>query len=185
MILSSTPERDKALKIIYETNKDKVCSYILKNYGTVEEAKDVYQETIIAFYENVKDKKFKGESTISTYLYSIAKFKWLNQLKKKGVMAAHHEKLKPESEFYKSPLANIIDKEQKDLVVEILAQLGSNCKNLLIESIYHNKSMKEIVEEGNFSNEQIARNKKYKCMKRLKELLTEKPQLVKILRAYE
>jgi RNA polymerase sigma factor (sigma-70 family) len=162
-----------------------VCSYILKNSGTVDEAKDVYQETIIAFYENVRDKKFKGESAISTYLYAIAKFKWLNQLKKKGIMVAHHEKLKPEDSFYKSPLANIIDKEQKELVVEVLAQLGNSCKNLLIESIYHNKSMKKIVEEGNFSSEQIARNKKYKCLKRLKELLIEKPQLVKILRAYE
>ena len=45
--------------------------------------------------------------------------------------------------------------------------------------------MKEIVEQGDYSSEQIARNKKYKCLKKLKELIAEKPQLIQILKSYE
>ena len=177
--------RNHALKVIYQTNKMKIYTYVLSNSGNATEAKDVFQETIIAFYENVRDHKFKGESAISTYLYSIAKFKWLNQLKKKGLITSHLEKLEKNDELYKNPLDIIISKEQKIQVIEILSQLGDSCKKLLIENIYHDKSMKEIVKNSKYSSEQVARNKKYKCMQRLKELIAEKPQLMEILRNNE
>lgn len=79
----------------------------------------------------------------------------------------------------------MIDNEKKAQVLEVLNLLGESCKKILIESIYHNASMKEIAESGNFSSEQIVRNKKYKCIKKLKELIAERPSLMKILKAYE
>ncbi len=157
----------------------------MTNNGNEDEAKDIYQDSVIVFYENVRDGKFKGESAISTYLYAVAKFKWLNQLKRKGMKASHHEQISQNREFEQSPLLALIDQEQKDQIMGILKQLGLQCKRLLIDSIYHNKSMKEIVSESEFSSEQIARNKKYKCMQKLKALLLEKPELVKILKAYD
>jgi RNA polymerase sigma factor (sigma-70 family) len=160
-----------------------VYSYVISNNGSKVEAKDIYQDAIIAFYENVRDGKFTGErSTISTYVYAIAKFKWLNQLKRKGVITEFHQKIELPNDFIESPLSELIHKEQKDLVLDVLAKLGATCKSLLVESIYHNKTMKEIVAETSFSNEQIARNKKYKCMKQLKKLIAENPHLIKILK---
>ncbi len=172
-----------AMAAIYRTNKAKVCSYILGNNGRQDEAKDVFQEAVIAFYENVRDDKFKGESTISTYLYSIAKFKWLNQIKKNSIRTGHHEKA-PREAFSESPLATLIEGEQKRTVLEVLALLGSSCKELLIENLYHNASMKEIAESGGYSSEQIVRNKKYKCLQKLKELIHAKPALIAVLKGY-
>lgn len=167
---------------MYQANRNLICSYILKNNGSIDESKDVFQETMIAFYENVRDNKFKGESSIATYLYSIAKFKWLNQIKKKRVRSAHYDKLKT-NEFEASPLATLIDNEKRDAVLGVLTKLGEPCKKLLIATIYYGTSMQEIVEEGDYSSEQIVRNKKYKCLKRLKELIREKPALMQILKA--
>jgi len=181
LMRESKAERDKALGAIYRSNKEKICSYILGNNGSIDEAKDVFQEAMIAFYENVRDGKFKGESTISTYLYSIAKFKWLNQIKKNQVRTAHYDKYERE-EFSKGPLAKIIEGEKKKGVLELLAQLGETCKQLLIENLYHNASMKEIAESGNFSSEQVVRNKKYKCLQKLKELIIAKPALIQVLK---
>ena len=172
------------MKTIYLANKDKVCSFILSNNGTKNDANDVYQETIIAFYENVKENKFKGESSIGTYLYSIARFKWLNQLKKNGIMSAHHEQLNSDG-LAKSPLAQLVESENKAMIIEVLNNLGELCKKLLVDTIYYDKSMRDIVEEGNFSNEQIARNKKYKCLKHLKTLIKERPELISILREHD
>jgi len=177
----SKEQRDRALGIIYSSNKKKVCSFVLSNSGSEEEAKDVYQEAIIAFYENVRDGKFKGESAISTYLYSITRFKWLNQIKKNMVRKAHHENVDQET-FMDSPMAILIEGERKAGVLEVLTQLGSSCKELLIENIYHGASMKEIVQSGLYSSEQIVRNKKYKCLQKLKELIRAKPALIKLLK---
>ena len=184
MIKGSQSIRERALKVIYQKNKNLVFSYILKNSGTLEGAKDIYQETIIAFYENVRDDKFRGESSMATYIYSIAKFKWLNQLKKNNTRREHHDKIEMET-HYDGHLATIIEDEKAKRVVDVLSELGEECKKLLIETIYHNKSMKEIVENGAYSSEQVARNKKYKCLQRLKELVAAKPALMKILKAYD
>ncbi len=184
MIKSEPLKREKALKVIYQTNKEKVCSYILSNSGGEEEAKDVYQESVIAFYENVLSDTFKGDSAISTYLYSIARFKWLNQIKKNNIRMLHNTKYE-QDEFYDSPMAKIIDDEKKSQVLEVLEQLGTRCKSILVECFYNNASMKEIAESGNYSSEQIVRNKKYKCMKKLKELIAEQPKLIQILKSYE
>lgn len=181
LMRGSKAQRDKALDAIYQNNREKTCSYVLGNNGSIDEAKDVFQEAMIAFYENVRDGKFKGESTISTYLYSIAKFKWLNQIKKNNIRSGHHEKV-TRDEFSEGPLATIIEGEKKKGVLELLAQLGETCKQLLIENLYHNASMKEIAESGAFSSEQIVRNKKYKCLQKLKELISAKPALIQVLK---
>ena len=177
----SKEQRDRALGTIYKHNKEKVCSFVLSNSGSEEEAKDVFQEAVIAFYENVRDGKFKGESAISTYLYSITRFKWLNQIKKNTVRKGHHENI-DQDQFTESPLAILIEGEKKAGVLDVLAQLGTSCKELLIENLYHNASMKEIAEKGLYSSEQIVRNKKYKCLQKLKELIGAKPALIKVLK---
>jgi RNA polymerase sigma factor (sigma-70 family) len=181
MINGTMLDRNHALKIIYQANTNIISNYILKNSGSIDEAKDLFQETMIAFYENVRDNKFKGESAISTYLYSIAKFKWLNQIKKNNIRTSHHEKLKV-NEFEESPLVTLMDKEKSNNVIHVLTELGEPCKKLLIATIYQNASMKEIVELGEYSSEQIVRNKKYKCLQKLKELINAKPALMQILK---
>ncbi len=184
MIKGSRSDRERSLKVIYQTNKNLVYSYILKNSGSLEQAKDIYQETIIAFYENVKNDKFKAESSMATYIYSIAKFKWLNQIKKNNTRNAHHHKIETET-FHHGHLATIIDEEKRQGVLEVLSELGEDCKSLLIEIIYNNASMKEVAESGKYSSEQIVRNKKYKCIQKLKELIVANPALMKILKAYD
>jgi RNA polymerase sigma factor (sigma-70 family) len=184
MIKGALLERNRALKIIYQANSNLIYTYILKNSGSIDEAKDVFQESMVAFYENVRDDKFKGESTIATYLYSIAKYKWLNQIKKKEIRSTHHEKLET-NPFEESPLATLISEEKRNGVIRVLSELGEPCKKLLIATIYHNTSMQDIVAEGAYSNEQIVRNKKYKCLKKLRELISEKPALMQILKANE
>ena len=95
----------------------------------------------------------------------------------------HHEQLEYNEEFNKTPLASLIEDEYKTQIVEVLGALGESCKKILIDTIYYDKSMRDIVKEGVYSSEQIARNKKYKCMQRLKSLILERPQLIKILKA--
>jgi len=177
----SKEQRDKALGFIYRYNKEKVCSFVLSNSGSEDEAKDVFQEAVIAFYENVRDGKFKGESAISTYLYSITRFKWLNQIKKNTIRKGHQEGVE-QDQFTESPLATLIEGERKAGVLEVLEQLGASCKKLLIENIYHGASMKEIANNSSYSSEQIVRNKKYKCLQKLKELIRAIPALIKVLK---
>ena len=185
MLKGTTLERNDALQYIYEKNRERIVTMVLSNNGNTAQAKDIFQETVIAFYENVIEETFKGESSISTYLYSIARFKWLNQIKKDTVRTEHHSKASDSPITEESALSMFVENEKQAKVLEVLALLGESCKKLLIASIYHNQSMKDIVAELNYVNEQVARNKKYKCIKSLKVLIAARPNLLKILKAYD
>lgn len=179
-LLSSYAEEEEALSLIYKKNRPIIRKLVLKNGGTKEAAKDVFQEAIIYFYENVKAGKFRGASSISSYLYSIAKFIWLNRLKRLQIerkfIDTNHFK-----ETQGSFLIELMEKEQQTQLFELFDQLGTSCKELLIDSLYYNYPMKDLVEKFNYENEQIVRNKKYRCLKRLKEMLKEQPQLLQLL----
>jgi len=185
LLKGGNPGRNQALELIYQQNRGRIFGFVLSNSGTTEQAADIFQESVIAFYENVKEDIFKGESAISTYLYSIARFKWLNQIKKDKVRDEHHNALEQGDQEIKGQLATIIRGENRKQVLEVIALLGEDCKKILVESIYHNTSMKDIAAAGNFSSDQIVRNKKYKCLKKLKELISSRPALIQILRSNE
>lgn len=185
LLKGGNPGRNQALELVYQQNRGRIFGYVLSNSGTTEEATDIFQETVIAFYENVKQDIFKGESAISTYLYSIARFKWLNQIKKNKVRDEHHNTLEPGEQKQDGQLTTLIKNEKRSQVLEVIALLGADCKTILVESIYHQTSMKDIAAAGNFSSEQVVRNKKYKCIKKLKELIKDRPALIKILRSDE
>ena len=52
-------DRD-TLEKIYQENFHKVLSYILKNSGTPQQAKDIYQEAFIAMWRNIKRENSSG-----------------------------------------------------------------------------------------------------------------------------
>ena len=58
---------DKTLKIVYRQNYQTVVSFILNNGGSLQEAKDTYQETIIVFCEKLKQDGFELNCSIKTF----------------------------------------------------------------------------------------------------------------------
>src|SRR4249919_570238 len=81
--LRSEPIPDAAIKYLYRNNYLLTAAYIRQNNGSEQDAEDIFQEVILVFIEIVKQDKFRGESSISTFLYSITRNIWLNELKKK------------------------------------------------------------------------------------------------------
>lgn len=185
LLKDSKTARNQALEAIYRANRDRICAYVVSESGTEAEATDLFQESMITFYENVKKGAFKGESPISSYLHSIAEYKWLNQVKENTDESGQQEEAAMLERASKKQLVTDLDEERKDEVREIVGLLGFDCKYILIESIYHSTPMKEIASEGNFSSEQIVRNKKYKCLEKLRELMVARPGLLKITRPNE
>ncbi len=79
-------EKDqRVLELVYKENYPTVLQYVLKNNGKESDAKDIFQEAILAAWLNVTDGKFSTESagSLGGYIFQIAKFKWLDKLKSK------------------------------------------------------------------------------------------------------
>ena len=86
LICAIKSNESDVLKHFYTTNYKKVELLILKNSGSIEHAKDIYQEAFITVWTNVKNDKFipKNDTALQGYLYKIAKNKWLDVLRSKS-----------------------------------------------------------------------------------------------------
>lgn len=185
--LKTNADLDKAVGFIYEKWYGLLESIVITNNGNKADAEDIIQETIVAFIEIVRKDKFRGESSVKSFLYSITKNLWMSEQRKRN-SAGRRDRIFEENKGSKedSPVQFLMFREAQKNIIELFGKLGEKCREILLLAYYENLSMKEIAEkvEG-YSNEQVLRNKKYKCMKQLEEMIeadtTLKNEMKKIL----
>ena len=65
--------------------------------------------------------------------------------------------------------------EERQTMLELIKQLGEDCQKVLRYYYYERLKMKEIAQLMNFANDQVARNKKAKCLKQLISIVNRSP----------
>jgi RNA polymerase sigma factor (sigma-70 family) len=178
-----------AISFLYHSYYAVLSNYIKQNQGSEQDAEDVFQEVIVTFIDIVKKEKFRGESSIKTFLFTLNKYAWLNELKKRGRVMLREEKYGNETdENEKDASQFLVERDAKKLVMALMDKLGDTCRKILTAYYYDSLSMKEILPLVNYENEQVLRNKKYKCLKSLEQMLAAAPALAQRFRsalAYE
>ncbi|MBC8343700.1 MAG: sigma-70 family RNA polymerase sigma factor [Bacteroidetes bacterium] len=160
-----------SLNVLYKVHYAMIFNLIVNNNGSSQEAKDIYQESIIIFYNNIRSSDFKLDCKIKTYLYSVARRLWLNELKYKYKIVGNLNDFEEVIEFDKSDLDNLVENERKlKLMNTCLAELGEPCNTILREFYMNKVSMSEIAKLMGYTNSDNAKNQKYKCLQRLKKL---------------
>lgn len=176
--LRSVETTDKAIKAIYRTYFESLGWYVMNNSGNREDAEDVFQEVVINFIDLVQKNKFRGESSVKTFLFSLNRHIWLNELKKRGRALKREEKYQSGQEAEEKDIAGLItDREERKQIMLLVDQLGETCKKILLSFYFDNLSMKEILDTMHYENEQVVRNKKYKCLKQLEQLIAAHPSV--------
>ena len=160
-------KQNKAFLKLYK-NYPQVEKLILSKGGSKDDAKDIFQEALIIFYEKVTNTEFKLTSAIGTYLYSVSRFLWKDELiKRKGKSAVSLDfefTSEEEAEFQVA-----IEKEAKFKQIEsVLSDIGEKCFQLLKLFYYDGLKMAAIAAKVGLKSEKIAKNQKYKCLERAK-----------------
>lgn len=165
-----------ALKAFYTSNYRKVELLILKNSGSKEHAKDIYQEAFISMWNNIRNGAFepKNDSALQGYLYTIAKNKWMDLLRSKRFRST--QSLSEERSLY---LAQDEDDESDNhndydtklnMTMNAFKNLGEPCKELLKTFYFEKKSLRDIASALNIGEHSV-RNKKYRCMEKLRNIV--------------
>lgn len=183
--LANENQTPAVIRHLYRENFQFLSRYILNNSGNEQDAEDIFQEVMIAFINLVKAGKFRGESSIRTFLYSLNKNIWLNELKRRGRAGVREMKYEKNMNREEQTADRAMELRQtKQELLNTLEALGENCKKILLLFYYENRSMKEILSELPYENEQVVRNKKSKCLKKLEELVRNNPVLFDQLKNY-
>jgi RNA polymerase sigma factor (sigma-70 family) len=162
---------------LYKQYSGLVIAYIITNQGSQQDGEDVFQEALIAFINLVKSGKFRGEASLQTTFVSIARNIWLNEQKKRKSLDTRGKLFENARQQEADPASQLLQREISEQFLELMARLGESCKSLLTMVYYENLTYKEILERTHFESEQVIRNKKYKCMKELTDLIKDNPTL--------
>ena len=136
---------------------------VITNSGTEEEARDIYQDALIVFWQKATSGKLVMTSKISTYIYSICQNLWRKELDRKKRLS-NEEK----------DIAVVLDtdtEERNRIVAKCIDQLGDTCKKVLMYYYFDEMSMQDIADKLGFANTDNAKTKKYKCKKKLDDLV--------------
>jgi RNA polymerase sigma-70 factor (ECF subfamily) len=165
---------DKALKQVYEENRDKFLNFARRYHLSDEENIDVYQDAYIIFYDNVMSGKVESfSSSISTYLFGIGKYLIFDRMKKNKKEVSSKFDLSVVGK--EDELVNGFEMEEQELTTEqILLQkhfgaIGKQCQELLTLFYYRGYTIQEIMEAENYNSENVVKAAKSRCMKTLRE----------------
>ena len=156
-----------ALAEIYQEYRKEFIRWAINNHQCEDdEAKDIYQATIISFYENVVNGKLiELNSSFKTYIFAIGKNKIREMKRKQG----KHSVLS-ETPDIPEEIEELADPELLNLAGLSLDRIGEPCRSLLQEFYYYGSSMTNIVQKLGYKNEDAAKSQKYKCLVRLRAI---------------
>lgn len=164
MELFKTGKREKAFKELYKLYP-RIEKLILSKGGTKADANDVFQDALIILNRNLEKTDFKLTSSFYTYLYSVSRFVWKDTQKQFSKQELHQLQSEEVSIF------DAVLEEQKYKTAErAFRELGERCQQLLQGFYLKKLSFKTLAEMMQFKSEKIAKNQKYKCLQKAKDI---------------
>jgi RNA polymerase sigma factor (sigma-70 family) len=183
LIKAGGSDRQKAITLIYKDKKlkNQVIDFVKKNSGNREDGIDVFHEGIIAFDENVRKDKYRGQGNLKGYLFSICRFIWLNRLRRDKRMVYTDENTTFDEVSHETPESLSLMQEQKKILDSLLLRLGEKCEKVL-ELWKLSYSMEEIAKIAGLKNAGVARKQRYKCFQKLMHMINNDPQILNVLK---
>jgi len=162
---------EHGLEILYRTCRAPVTAYLKRNGGSDDDADDLLQEAVVVAWEQIRTERFRGESSLQTYIVAVVKNLWFRRLAQRK-----REKpglLEPDTiaDGELSALELLIEDEQTTAVARVMETLGDPCRTLLLLYYYEERSMKQIAEQMGYANADTVKAKKYQCRKILQRRL--------------
>lgn len=164
----------QVIQYLYEKVGPMVYKLIIDSGGKLVDAKDIFQEGILAAFLNIRSGKYQPSSNakFSTYLIQICKFKWYDLNKSSYMKKKSDEEMKDISDESEWNGESEVEERIRHLY-QLLGHLGERCKKILHFFYWEKMSIEEIgLAMGLEANS--AKNQKYRCMQKLKDLATHK-----------
>ena len=168
-VVSSLTERKIVFTNLYESVFPAVARWISNKNGSFEDARDIFQEALIIYFEKTEDLAFQIKKEPEAYIMGIAKHLWVRKFNS-NVRNMAFEELQEginisEDHF---PSLNL----QK--LYTLIQQSSQKCLNLLHSFYYEKLPMKEIARVFGYGSEHSVTVQKYKCIEKLREQVKQK-----------
>ncbi|WP_255485121.1 RNA polymerase sigma factor [Mucilaginibacter sp. X5P1] len=154
-------KREELFIRLYKKAFPAVAGYISRRGGSFDEAKDVFQDALVIYYE----KTINAVTNETAYLIGIAKHLWLKRY---------------QDNDQNIPLENIdvsVDMDESPSskrIMHFLEKAGSKCMDLLKGFYYDQLPLTDLATAFGFSGVRSATVQKYKCLEKVRETIKQK-----------
>lgn len=173
-------DQQVVLELLYKKVLPNVIKYIRSKKGSLEDAKDVFQDAVIVFIDYVKKQKYDKTKPVDSFIFITAKYLWINKIKRDS-------KLTELSDERLHDTITIIDRisnqERSRAIVHVLNSAGDRCKELLKLIWFESFSLKKAAELMGLPSEDAAKSNAYRCKKLLKRFVEKNPSYRDLLRS--
>jgi RNA polymerase sigma factor (sigma-70 family) len=172
-LLNGLVTRDeKVLREYYELYYQSIRRFVINNKGNEEDARDLFQDTLVVLYQKVRREPFKLTCTLGTYLYSVGRHLWLKELSRKKRLI--HKAIDHENFMDADSDVDQISEYNERLIMyrSFFERLTADCRKVL-GLFMEGHSITEITLLMGYSSDQHTRNRRYRC----------KTSLIKSIRA--
>lgn len=162
--------REKTFAKLYESTFPVVSKLVKRLGGTLEEAKDLFQDAMIIFYEKIVHQEVNIKVSPQAYLVGIAKKLWLKKYQRQQYIPLNdiEQSISIPPDFYEP-----VNRNEKRLLT-YLQKAGQKCVELLQAFYYFKWPMKEIANNFNYANVRSATVQKYKCLEKVRKTIKDK-----------
>jgi DNA-directed RNA polymerase specialized sigma24 family protein len=163
VLLSS--DREKAFEVLYEQAFPPVARFISRMGGDFNDAKDIFQDALIVFYEKVVGENIVIKVTAQAYVLGIAKHLWSRKFRgqQSCISLDDVEKnIQIPDDFYAPP-------PTRNRLLKYLEMAGKKCMDMLQGFYYRNMSMQEITDAFDYGSVRSATVQKYKCLEKIRQ----------------
>lgn len=162
-------KENQSYEILYKFYYPSVRHFIIKNNGTIDDAKDIFQETICVLLEKVPKDDFNLTSSLKTYIFAISSNLWLKRLRDANKM------IKSDVDVYEKYLTDYeeaesdINEKNASRALNVFKVITNKCITLLKAIFYDEKNIDTVTKEFGYTNKHNAQNQKFKCLEQARK----------------
>jgi DNA-directed RNA polymerase specialized sigma24 family protein len=162
----TTAEREQAFISLYKKAFPAAARYVSKMGGSFDDAKDIFQDALVIWYEKSVSTVSPVQTNEQAYLLGIVKHLWAKKFRENTLHTSLDAQWDIVNEDDQRPSQNKL--------MHYLETAGQKCMELLKAFYYDNLPVKSIAGLFGYSGERSATVQKYKCMEKVRETIKEK-----------
>lgn len=169
-ILNNNPE---GVKAVYQVLFPKVAQFVTANQGTHEDAKDIFQKTLLQFITRARVSGFHHIDSFEAYFFTACKNLWRKELNRRNRVTNEAIQEQPHEDAQDTALS-ILDQERWELFEQSIKKLSENCQEIL--KLYFKKvSYDQMKKQLSYASENAVRQRVFKCKSKLTKMIRENP----------
>ncbi|MBI1223831.1 MAG: sigma-70 family RNA polymerase sigma factor [Bacteroidetes bacterium] len=156
---------NQSIRRVYDLALPSVITWVVKNSGTEADARDIYQDALMALFRKLESSDFTLTCTLKSFLRIMCRNLWLTKLRDaKKYQAAPLENVE-EVSLEKDMVAQLEQSERSRLFFKHFDGLGENCRKIL--SLFFDKIPLADIAKQMDTSENYIKKRKFQCKEQL------------------